>query len=51
MYRARDTRLSMLGAAAKRFNFKPSCSRAESYANLRSGSPLNQASMPSTIWP
>src|SRR5712664_1422893 len=26
MYRARDTRLSMLGAAAKRFNFKPSCS-------------------------
>src|SRR5882672_5267147 len=27
MYRARDTRLSMLGAAAKRFNFKPSCSR------------------------
>ena len=28
MYRARDTRLSMLGAAAKRFNFKPSCSRS-----------------------
>src|ERR1700694_5352605 len=23
MYRARDTRLSMLGAAAKRFNFQP----------------------------
>jgi hypothetical protein len=23
---------------------------ADSYANLRSGSPLNQTSMPSTIW-
>jgi hypothetical protein len=46
MYRALDTRLSMLGAAAKRFNFKPSCSSSDirkvrliSTTNFAAGSP------------
>jgi hypothetical protein len=36
--------------AQRRALFVSMIVKAESYANLRSGSPLNHASMPSTIW-